>query len=182
MVAGDGRAPMTRRGLDVLYIPIATPERVPGVLEVSGKPGGGRFGEEDERIPTSFADQAALALGRTRLTEEAPRAAVPEQSDTLKSALLATVSHALRTPLTAIKAFASALLDRSVPWTDDARGEVLETIDEETDRLTLVMSNLLGLSPIEGGALTRGFMRHSTQEVGNLWVDLVRGVFSSWCR
>jgi two-component system sensor histidine kinase KdpD len=151
--ANPPRTPLTRRGLDVLYIPIATPERVPGVLEISGKPGGGRFSEEDERILTSFADQAALALERTRLTEEAARAAVLEQSDALKSALLAAVSHDLRTPLTAIKASASALLDRSVPWTDDARSELLETIDEETDRLTQMVSNLLDLSRIEGGAL-----------------------------
>jgi len=150
-------APVTssvqRKGADVLYLPIATAARAVGVLEVSGRPGGGRFSEEDTRLLTTFADQAALALDRTRLTDEAARAAALEQSDELKSALLAAVSHDLRTPLAAIKASATSLLDQSVAWDESARSEFLEAIDEETDRLTLMVGNLLDLSRIEGGAL-----------------------------
>lgn len=144
--------PRRPSGQDVLYVPIATAARVVGVLEVAGRPGGGRFGLEDERLLTSFANQAALALERARLTEEAARAAALAQSDELKSALLAAVSHDLRTPLAAIKASATSLLDRTVPWDEDARTEFLQAIDEETDRLTLVVGNLLDLSRIEGGA------------------------------
>lgn len=130
-VAVQPRLPLTRRDEDVLYLPVGTNVRIIGVLEVIGKPGGGRFVEEDERLLGTFADQAALALERARLTEEATRAAVLVQSDELKS----------------------ALLDESVSWTDDARRELLGAIDEETDRLTLMVSNLLDLSRIEGGAL-----------------------------
>lgn len=115
-------------------------------------PGGGRFGGEDTRLRTGFADQAALALDRTRLTDEAARTAALEQSDELKSALLAAVSHDPRTPLAAIKASATSLLDQSVAWDGSARSEFLEALDEETDRLTLVVGNLLDLSRIEGGA------------------------------
>jgi two-component system sensor histidine kinase KdpD len=145
--------PLARRGPDILYLPIATKERVVGVLEVVGRPGGGRFGAEDERLLTSFANQAALALERARLTEEAARAAVLAESDELKSALLAAVSHDLRTPLAAIKASATSLLDESVEWDSAARAEFLHAIDEETDRLSLMVGNLLDLSRIEGGAL-----------------------------
>ncbi|MGH2562283.1 MAG: ATP-binding protein [Thermomicrobiales bacterium] len=141
-----------RRKSDVLYVPIATAERTVGVLEVSGKPGEGRFEVEDERLLTSFANQAALALERARLTEEAGRVAVLAQSDELKSALLAAVSHDLRTPLAAIKTSATSLLDQSVVWDEDARSEFLQAIDEETDRLSLMVGNLLDLSRIEGGA------------------------------
>ena len=140
-------------GPDVLYLPIATVARTIGVLEVGGKPGGGRFGAEDEHLLTSFANQAALALERTSLTEEARRTALLAQSDELKSALLATVSHDLRTPLAAIKASVTSLLDPSVAWDAAARAEFLQAIDEETDRLTLMVGNLLDLSRIEGGAL-----------------------------
>ncbi|MGH2535041.1 MAG: ATP-binding protein [Thermomicrobiales bacterium] len=152
---GSRPAPVTtrrRREPDLLYVPIATAERSVGVLEVSGRPGGGRFEDEDERLLTSFANQAALALERARLTDEAGRAAVLAQSDELKSALLAAVSHDLRTPLAAIKTSATSLLDRSVAWDDAARSEFLQAIDEETDRLTLMVGNLLDLSRIEGGA------------------------------
>ena len=145
--------PRQRRGEDVLYVPIATSARCVGVLEVVGRPGGGKFGEEDERLLGTFADQAALALERARLMEEETRAAVLVQADELKSALLSAVSHDLRTPLAAIKASSSALLDDSVPWDEATRRELLSAIDEETDRLTLMVSNLLDLSRIEGGAL-----------------------------
>ena len=147
------RRSWVRRGRDVLFLPIAASDRVVGVLEVAGRPGGGRFSPEDERLLASFADQAALAIERARLTEEATRAAVLAQSDSLKSALLAAVSHDLRTPLAAIKASATALLDHQVDWTPSARDELLAAIDAETDRLTLMVSNLLDLSRLEGGAL-----------------------------
>ena len=140
-------------GPDVLYLPIATADRTIGVLEVGGKHGGKRFGEEDKILLTSFANQAALALERASLTDEAGRAAILAQSDELKSALLATVSHDLRTPLAAIKASVTSLLDSSVPWDEAAHAEFLQAIDEETDRLTLVVSNLLDLSRVQGGAL-----------------------------
>ncbi|HET9659337.1 MAG TPA: ATP-binding protein [Thermomicrobiales bacterium] len=138
---------------DVLYLPIDTPERKIGVLEVRGRPDGGRFDDDDRALLGSLADQAALALERVRLTNEAARAEVLAQSDELKSALLASVSHDLRTPLATIKTSVSSLMDPGVDWSPDARNEFLEAIDEETDRLTRMVGNLLDLSRIEGGAL-----------------------------
>jgi len=136
-----------------MYVPIATEDRTIGVLEVAGKPGGGRFRDDDVRLITSFANQAGLALERARLTEEAARGIISAQSDELKSALLAAVSHELRTPLTAIKASVTSLLDRSVHWDTASQQEFLQAIDEETDRLARMVDNLLDLSRIESGAL-----------------------------
>ncbi|MGH2614206.1 MAG: GAF domain-containing sensor histidine kinase, partial [Thermomicrobiales bacterium] len=138
---------------DVLFIPIMTKDRVAGVLEVTGRPGKSVFRAEDEQTLTTFVDQAALALERARLSDEAAQAAALAQADELKSALLAAVSHDLRTPLASIKASATSLLDDSIAWDDAARWELLAAVDEETDRLTLMVSNLLDLSRIEGGAL-----------------------------
>lgn len=146
---GPGTAPAS----DVLYLPILTPDRVAGVLEVIGRPGAGAFHADDERLLTTFVDQAALALERARLGQEAAQAAVLARSDELKSALLAAVSHDLRTPLASIKAASTSLLDDSVIWEPEAQRELLGAIDEEADRLTLMVSNLLDLSRIEGGAL-----------------------------
>lgn len=153
---GPAQAGLTiqpRAGEDVLYVPIIAGQDAVGVLEVSGRPGGGRFTPEDERLLATFAGQAALALDRAALSEAASRAAVLAQSDELKSALLSAVSHDLRTPLSAIKASATSLLDDGIAWRDEDRREFLEAIDEETDRLTLMVGNLLDLSRIEGGAL-----------------------------
>jgi two-component system sensor histidine kinase KdpD len=78
---------------------------------------------------------------------------VLKETDRLKSALLSAVSHDLRTPLAAIKAASSSLLDPTITFDDATRLELLTAIDEETDRLTRVVTNLLDLSRIEGGAL-----------------------------
>jgi two-component system sensor histidine kinase KdpD len=137
----------------VMYVPVAANAQVLGVLEVTSRGRTGSFTSEDEQILSSFADQVALAMERTRLNEEATRAEALEQSNELKSSLLAAVSHDLRTPLAAIKASSSALIDPSMKWDDDVRNELLRAIDEETDRLTNMVSNLLDLSRIEGGAL-----------------------------
>jgi two-component system, OmpR family, sensor histidine kinase KdpD len=130
-----------------------TKDRIDGVLEVTGRPGTGVFRAEDQQTLMTFVNQAALALERARLSAEAAQATALTQSDELKSALLAAVSHDLRTPLASIKASATSLLDTSVEWDAQTRHDFLEAIDEETDRLTLMVSNLLDLSRIEGGAL-----------------------------
>jgi two-component system sensor histidine kinase KdpD len=138
---------------EVIYLPIDTPERKIGVLEVRGRPDGGRFDDDDRALLGSLADQAALAMERVRLSTEAARADVLAQSDELKSALLASVSHDLRTPLATIKTSVSALMDQDVDWAPEAQQDFLQGIDEETDRLTRMVGNLLDLSRIEGGAL-----------------------------
>ena len=150
-----------------LYFPIATADRVIGVLEVVGRPGGGRFNRDDELLLGSFADQAALAMERAQLTEAAARAAVLAESDALKSALLSAVSHDLRTPLATIMASATSLLDPTVAWRDEERVEFLRAIDEEVDRLSRVVSNLLDLSRIEGGALRPAKEWYDVAEVIN---------------
>ncbi len=145
--------PLVRRAPDVLYLPIATSQRTVGVLEVTSRTDRGHFSEDDQDLLTSFANQAALALERGRLAEEAANAAALAESDQLKSALLAAVSHDLRTPLAVTKASVSSLLDPSVDWTEAQQDEFLRAIDEETDRLSLLVGNLLDLSRIEGGVL-----------------------------
>jgi two-component system sensor histidine kinase KdpD len=152
-VARGPRELRRRAGDDLVYVPVGAGEERLGVLEVSGRPGGGIFREDDTRILTSFADQAALAVQRARLVEQVTRTRVLETSNELKTALLAAVSHDLRTPLAAIKMSASALRDPDIQWDDAARVELLAAIEESTDWLALVVDNLLDLSRIEGGAL-----------------------------
>ena len=137
----------------VLLLPIAGTEQGLGVLEVTHRTRGQAFNDEDMELLASFANQAALALERAHLAEEAARANVLAQSDDLKSALLAAVSHELRTPLATIKASVTSLLDDSIAWSPDSRSVFLKAMDEETDRLSRMVSNLLDLSRIDAGVL-----------------------------
>ncbi|MEZ4572924.1 MAG: histidine kinase dimerization/phospho-acceptor domain-containing protein [Thermomicrobiales bacterium] len=75
------------------------------------------------------------------------------RTDELRSALLSAVSHDLRTPLASIKASATTLMQSDVDWDDGDRQDLLQAIDEETDRLNGLVTNLLDLSRIEAGAL-----------------------------
>jgi signal transduction histidine kinase len=74
-------------------------------------------------------------------------------ADAMKSQLLSTVSHELRTPLASIKGFATTLLRQDVKWDETAQRDFLRIIEEEADRLTEIIDNLLDMSQIEAGAL-----------------------------
>jgi signal transduction histidine kinase/putative methionine-R-sulfoxide reductase with GAF domain len=76
-----------------------------------------------------------------------------KELDRMKSQLLSTVSHELRTPLASIKGFATTLLRQDVEWSDASRREFLSIIDEESDRLTELIGNLLDMSRVEAGEL-----------------------------
>src|SRR5205807_1195990 len=108
---------------------------------------------QQEVLLEGFGDEAASALHRAALAASARAAATLEETDRLKSALLSSVSHDLRTPLTAIKTAAANLISPEVRWSDAARREFLEAIDREADRLSRLVANLLDLSRIEAGAL-----------------------------
>ena len=113
----------------------------------------GAVADADLPLLEGFVDEAAAALHRGSLITAARSAEAARESDRLKSVLLASVSHDLRTPLTAIKAAAANLLSTDVEWSAAAREEFLQAIDRESDRLSRLVGNLLDLSRIEGGAL-----------------------------
>jgi two-component system sensor histidine kinase KdpD len=115
---------------------------------------GPRLPAEDRHLLSAFTAQLGAALTRRRLQEGAARAARLAKADELRAALLAAVSHDLRTPLASIKACVSSLLQDDVDWSPEAVTEFLATIDEETDRLTALVSNLLDMSRLQAGALS----------------------------
>lgn len=81
------------------------------------------------------------------------RARVLEESDRLKSALLASVSHELRTPLVTIKAAVTGLRSKEIRWSASARDELLAALEEEADRMNLLIANLLNMSRLEAGPI-----------------------------
>jgi two-component system sensor histidine kinase KdpD len=102
---------------------------------------------------TALASQLTTALVARRLTREAAGAGELAAASDLRGAILNAASHDLRSPLAGIKAAVSSLLATDVTWDAASQKEFLATIDEETDRLTGVLTNLLDLSRLEAGAL-----------------------------
>jgi two-component system sensor histidine kinase KdpD len=115
-----------------------------------------RLGEPDPgetRVLAAAADQIAGALERDRLVRDATSAEISRRSESLKSALLDSVSHDLRTPLASIRAAAGTLMDPAVDWPDEHRREMATSIDREAEWLNRLVTNLLDMSRIEAGEL-----------------------------
>ncbi len=121
----------------------------PTTLEVFGRP----LSIDDHRLLRILADQLAVAVDNRWLMAEAAEAAALADIDAVRTALLRSVSHDLRTPLASIKAMISGLRDPTVNWTDEQLAEALETVDQETDRLNRLVGNLLDASRLQIGAL-----------------------------
>jgi two-component system sensor histidine kinase KdpD len=117
------------------------------------------------RLLAVTADQVAQALVQDHLADEARQAEIARQSDALKSALLESVSHDLRTPLASIRAYAGTLMDGEVSLSSEEARASAAAIDREAQRLNRLVANLLDLGRIEGGALRA---THEVLELGDV--------------
>ncbi|MFD5583231.1 ATP-binding protein [Streptomyces sp. NPDC058733] len=109
---------------------------------------------EDRRVLAAFAAQAAVVLDRQRLRQEADQAKELAEGNRIRTALLAAVSHDLRTPLAGIKASVSSLRSDDVEWSEEDRAELLAAIEEGADRLDHLVGNLLDMSRLQTGTVT----------------------------
>jgi two-component system sensor histidine kinase KdpD len=155
----------------VFYLPLVSRRHTLGVLGIAGRTEirdlvvgrNALAGEGDSAAPASrelspqaqlclaFCDQIALALERVLLQQQAIHAEALRESDRLKNILLSSVTHDLRTPLAAIKASTSSLLEPGMTWREGDYLEFVESIDASADRLSHLVSNLLDLSRLESG-------------------------------
>ncbi|MGW0997067.1 ATP-binding protein [Streptomyces sp. NPDC002523] len=109
---------------------------------------------EDRRVLAAFAAQAAVVLDRRRLQEEADQARALAEGNRIRTALLAAVSHDLRTPLAGIKAAVSSLRSDDVAWSEEDQAELLKGIEDGADRLDHLVGNLLDMSRLQTGTVT----------------------------
>ncbi|HYK12163.1 MAG TPA: sensor histidine kinase KdpD [Gemmatimonadales bacterium] len=148
-----GKTTDTLPAAHALYLPLLAASGTIGVL--GALPGSGR--ELDEamtgRLLEAFSGQAALALERELLAERAQREQLEVEAERLRTSLLSSVSHDLRTPLAAITGAAGSLLDEQAPLAPPARRELLQTILDESQRMNRLIANLLDMIRVESGAL-----------------------------
>jgi two-component system sensor histidine kinase KdpD len=147
-----------------VYVPLQGTRAPVGVLVVSPDPGALPLAPEQLDLLQALARQAASAVERARLAADADQARLAVEAERLRSTLLASVSHDLRTPLSAITGAASSLLD---PGTLDALGEreLKEAIRDEAERLNRLVTNLLDMTRLESGALRLTRDWHSLEEL-----------------
>ncbi|MCT9935221.1 sensor histidine kinase KdpD [Planotetraspora sp. A-T 1434] len=107
----------------------------------------------DRRVLEAFANEAAVVLRQERLEEEAERVRPLAEADKMRTALLAAVSHDLRTPLASAKAAVESLRSGEIEWSEEDRGELLATADESLIKLDRLVANLLDMSRLQAGVL-----------------------------
>ncbi len=135
-----------------LRLPLRTPNGDVGTLVVGE---GASLEPVQRRLLDALAAQAAVAVERAQLAEVARRAELNREAERLHDALLHSISHALRTPLSSIIGSLSALLDPTEePLSPDVRKDLAETAREEAERLNGLVGNLLDMTRLEAGRLT----------------------------
>ncbi|GAA2091705.1 sensor histidine kinase KdpD [Streptomyces albiaxialis] len=120
---------------------------------------------EDRRVLAAFAAQAVGVLDRQRLVGEAEQARELAEGNRIRTALLAAVSHDLRTPLAAIKASVSSLRSDDVEWSEEDESELLRSIEEGADKLDNLVGNLLDMSRLQTGTVAPLIRDISLEEV-----------------
>jgi two-component system sensor histidine kinase KdpD len=143
------------------WVPVASsgvPDAMDGAVRVEIRPDLALVVAEHAPTATpgllvGFAAQAAAALDRERLRTQAAQAEALAEGNRMRTALLAAVSHDLRTPLASIKASASSLRQTDVQWSEADRADLIATIDDNADRLDALIGNLLDMSRLHTGSL-----------------------------
>jgi two-component system sensor histidine kinase KdpD len=152
----------------VLYVPLRAPMRTRGVLAICPADPHAIFQPEQQRLLETFAAQIALALERVHYVEVAQDAVVSMEAERLSNALLAAISHDLRTPLTGLVGLSGTLaaLVRSEAGSGDSQTrELAAAIHEEALRLSALVVNLLDMARLQAGGLVLDRQWQPVEEV-----------------
>jgi two-component system sensor histidine kinase KdpD len=162
------RAVASRTGApegDRIELPLVAAGSPFGTLVAVRRAGGPPLLDHEMRLLEASARQAAVAIERARLSEEAEGSRLDAEANQLRAALFSSVSHDLRTPLASIKAGVTSLLDAAVAHDAAAQRELLQTVLEETDRLNRVVGNILDLAKARAGAMTPSTQPTAVDEI-----------------
>ena len=143
----------TLSGAKALYIPLITSTRAVGILGIVPESPSGGFDHEQIHVLESFANQIAMAIDRAMLSGETQEALLKAETEALRSTLLSSVSHDLRTPLAAITGAATALLQEDISLNPENKQELVRTIKEEAEHLNQIIRNVLDMTRLEMKAL-----------------------------
>src|SRR5574340_1528337 len=148
-----GRGTDTLPAASLRCLPLRTASGVVGVLGIRPADSGTNLTPEQRQTMEAFADQAALAIERSKLAERVQQADLLRAADQLQTALLNSISHDLRTPLVSITGALSALAQEHANLNPAARRSLIQTAHEEAQRLNRLVGNLLDMTRLEAGAI-----------------------------
>jgi two-component system, OmpR family, sensor histidine kinase KdpD len=148
-----GKGTETLPDAQALYVPLLASGEPVGALGIKSHFPDRLFIPEQMHLLEAFAHQSAMAILGDRLAEEKQQAQLQMETEKLRSSLLSSVSHDLRTPLATIKGSIGGLLESGETMGAATRRDFLENIHDETDRLERLVSNLLEMTQLEAGAI-----------------------------
>lgn len=160
-----GRGADTLPGAQRLFLPMRTGRGTIGVVGIDSDRTGPLLTPDQRRLLDALVDQAALAIERVHLVEEADRVKRSIETDKLRAAILTSLSHDLRTPLSSILGAAGALRDLSHALSDGDKTDLLNTIVEESGRLNRFIADLLHMTKLEAGAIVPNAAPHDVSEL-----------------
>jgi two-component system sensor histidine kinase KdpD len=160
-----GRGSDTLPGAKRLFLPMHTGRGAIGVMGIDSDKPGPLLTPDQRRLLDALRDQGALAIERVRLVEEMDRVQRAAETERLRSALLTSISHDLKTPLAAVLGAAGALRDLGDKLGAAEKADLLATIIDESERLNRFIANLLDMTKLESGAVSPNVALHDIGEI-----------------
>ena len=160
-----GRGSETLPGAKRLFLPMQTSRGIVGIMGIDSDKQGALLTPDQRRLLDALIDQGALAIERVHLVENIDRAKRSIETERLRSALLTSISHDLKTPLAAILGSAGTIRDLGAGLSETQKSELLTTIVDESERLNRFIANLLDMTKLESGALALNMSPHDLREI-----------------
>ena len=160
-----GRGSDTLPGAKRLFLPMRTGRGPIGVIGIDDDRSGPLLTTDQRRLLDALMDQGALAIERVLLVEDMDRVKRTVESDRLRSALLTSISHDLKTPLASVLGAASTMRDLDSGLTEVQKRDLLATVIDESERLNRFIANLLDMTKLESGAVVPNAAPHDVSEI-----------------
>ena len=160
-----GRGSDTLPGAKRLFLPMRTGRGPIGVIGIDNDRTGPLLTPDQRRLLDALVDQGALAIERVLLVEDMDRVKRTVESERLRSALLTSISHDLKTPLASVLGAASTMRDLAGALSDTEKHDLLATVIDESERLNRFIANLLDMTKLESGAIVPNTALHDLGEI-----------------